>query len=105
MITANNQFVIKDDSEKMFSASAKITCQPTYFKSTEMSSVTVIVLNSSTDLEEDRTVIDLTKDELAAETASETGELDNWFKVVQEAVVTKLESFSGNSGVTFTTSV
>lgn len=105
MITANNPYIVEDGSEKTFSSSTKLNCEPTYFKARETFSVTLQLINSSTELEEFRTVIDLTKTELDAETGSGTGETDNWYKALQEAIVTKLEAFAGNSGVTFTTSV
>ncbi len=105
MITADNPYIVVDSSETTFSTSAKVNCIPTYIKEREFFSVIIQVLNSSTELEELRTVIDLTKTEVDAETGSGTGETDNWYKALQEAIVTKLEAFAGNSGVTFTTSV
>lgn len=105
MITADNPYIIEDGSEKTFSSATKLSAEPYYLPLRSIFSVLCIATNSSTELEESRVYIDLTKAEVDAETGSGTGETDNWYKALQEAIVTKLEAFAGNSGVTFTTTV
>jgi hypothetical protein len=105
MITANNTYKLVEGSAITFGSDTKIECQPLYLSVRGLFSVTIIAQNGTTDLEDYRGFIDLTKTEVDAETGTGTGETDPWFKALQEAVITKLEAITGNGGVTFTASV
>lgn len=105
MITANNPYKLLEGSAITFGSDTKVECQALYLSTRGLYSVTIIAQNGTTDLEDYRGVIDLTKAEVDAETGSGTGETDNWFSALQEAIITKLEAITGNGSVTFTASV
>ena len=102
MIAASTSFYLSEGSEKSF-LSSKMLAQGTYYPVSELFSVQLLVLRSSLDDEEYRMQMTITKAEVEAETgAGGTLDVEKLYMALQEAVITKLEAITENSGVTFT---
>ena len=94
-------FVIEDSSQKEFDG-CSIVCEPTFFEITDKFGVILHIQDTVSSNYIDRGYMELTPTEVDAETGSGTGETDPWFNALQKAVKTKLLTYTGNGGTTFT---
>lgn len=99
--TSGGRFVLEAGSQQQFSSS-NIICVPRYYELQQSFDVDLWVQDSSTTKHLSNGSMNLTRTEVDAETGSGTGETTQWFRALQEAVITKLEAIPDNSAITFT---